>query len=485
MRKRFEQQLTIGLLLIEDTKIPTKKRSGVLPGLCSALKEIYINPRYNEKVFRILEDKIFPNNNETGRRGMDLWQIFVLSQVRLCKNISYEELHDLANHHTMIRQIMGIETINTYEKKEIGYQRIVDNVGLLDDETVVKLNNIIIEFGHDVFKKKEGAALRLKTDSFVVESNAHFPTDYNLLWDSARKCIDTIAKLQDKYNLSGWRKLDNWRNDLKNKMRAIGRASASGGKGKQAHLISATKKYLTKAKALHQKIEKTKNDYPQKEDSDKSNIIELEKFMELLYKHIDLLERRIIKGEKIPHEEKIFSIFEQYTEWVTKGKMRPNVELGKKTTITTDQFNLIVDYQIMENQSDSEIVPELLERIYPRFYIASWSFDKGYWNKKNKILLSEHVENLILPKKGKCNKNEADEEHRPIFKKLRHKHSAVESNINELEHRGLNRCPDKGYENFKRYVGLAVCAYNLRKIGQQLINVQRQQEASLIQKQAA
>ena len=53
----------------------------------------------------------------------------------------------------------------------------------------------------------------------------------------------------------------------------------------------------------------------------------------------------------------MFSIFEDYTEWVTKGKMRPNVELGKKVSITTDQFNLIVDYQIMEHQSDSEIVP--------------------------------------------------------------------------------------------------------------------------------
>ena len=485
MRKRFEQQLSIGLLLIEDTKIPTKKRSGVLPGLCAALKEIYINPKYNEKVFKILEDKIFPNNNKTGRKGMDLWQIFVLSQVRLCKNISYEELYDLANHHTMIRQIMGIETESGYEKQEVGYQRIVDNVGLLDDETVKKLNNIIVEFGHDVFKKKEEAALHLKTDSFAVENNVHFPTDYNLLWDSARKGIDMIDKLQKKYNLPGWRKIDNWRNDLKNKMRALGRVSASGGKGKQERLISATKQYLTKAKALYNKLEKSKSDYPQEEFADKVIIIELERFMELLYKHIDLLERRVIKKEKIPHDEKIFSIFEQYTEWITKGKMRPNVELGKKTTITTDQFNLIVDYQIMENQADSQIVPELLERILPKFYISSWSFDKGYWNKENKIKLSEHVENLILPKKGKCNKNEAEEEHRPIFKKLRHKHSAVESNINELEHRGLNRCPDKGYENFKRYVGLAVCAYNLRKIGEQLINVQRQQEASLIQKQAA
>lgn len=485
MRKRFEQQITLGRLLIQDTEIPTAKRSGALPGLCAALKEIFVNPTWNKKVFEVLENKIHPSNNKTGRPGMDLWQVFVLSQVRLCQNISYDELHDLANHHSIVRQIMGIENDYGFEKHKIGYQNIIDNVGLLDDETVKNLNTIIVEFGHGVFKKKEAAALRLKTDSFVVESNVHFPTDYNLLWDSARKSIDMINKLQEKHNLPGWRKVGNWRNDLKNKMRALGRASASGGKGKKERLASATKKYLAKAKALYNKLENSKSAYPQEDPADMVIIMELERFMQLLHKHIDLLERRVIKGEEIPHSEKMFSIFEQYTEWVTKGKMRPSVELGKKTSITTDQFNLIVDYQVMENQADSEIVPELSERIFASFRVESWSFDKGYWHRDNKMLLSKNVENLILPKKGKCNKNEAGEEHSPVFKKLRHKHSAVESNINELEHRGLDRCPDKGYNNFKRYVGLSVCAYNLRKVGEHLIDAKRQKERPSKQKRAA
>lgn len=485
MRKRFEQQLTIGRLLISDTEIPTAIRSGALPSLCGALKQIFVTPKWNEKVFEVLEATILSKNNKTGRPGMDLWQIFVLSQVRLCQNISYDDLHDLANHHRLIRQIMGIESDFGYKKQSISYQNIIDNVSLLNDETVKQLNNIIVEFGHDEFKKKEEAPLHLKTDSFVVESNVHFPTDYNLLWDSARKCIDMVTKLQEKYSLPGWRKINDWRSNLKNMMRALGRASASGGKGKQERLTSATKKYLTKAKSLYKKLENSKGNYPQIDLEDMIVVMELEQFMQLLFKHIELLERRVIKGEEIPHKEKMFSIFEQYTEWVTKGKMRPNVELGKKVTITTDQYNMIVDYQIMENQSDSEIVPELAERIFSQHTVKSWSFDKGYWHKKNKAILVENVEHLVLPKKGKCNKTESEEEHSPIFKKFRHKHSAVESNINELENRGLNRCPDKGYRNFKRYVGLAVCAYNLRKIGEYLIIAQRQQEAPLLQKQVA
>jgi len=213
--------------------------------------------------------------------------------------------------------------------------------------------------------------------------------------------------------------------------------------------------------------------------------MELERFMELLDKHIGFVERRIVKGEKIPHEEKMFSIFEDYTEWVTKGKLSPSVELGKKTTITTDQYNLIIDYQVMDHQSDSGIVPELSKRILSTYLVKSWSFDKGYWHKDNKALLAQRVENVVLPKKGKCTKSEAEEEHKPLFRKLRHKHSAIESNINELEHRGLNRCPDRGYGHFKRYVGLAVCAYNLKKIGVQILADARARETKGIKRKAA
>lgn len=294
-----------------------------------------------------------------------------------------------------------------------------------------------------------------------------------------------VTRLQEKYNLPGWRKIKDWRGDLKNKMRALGKATSSGGKGKTDRVKKSAREYLAKAKALYAKLEKEKWGFPHTDTVDVITFMELERFMELLVKHIDLLERRIIKGEQIPHEEKMFSIFEQYTEWVTKGKMHPNVELGKKVAITTDQFNLIVDYEIMEHISDSEIVPGLAKRVFSDYKVKSWSFDKGFWKKENKELLSETVDTLILPKKGKCNKAEYGQEHQAIFIRCRNKHSAVESNINELEHRGLNRCPDKSYAHFKRYVGLAVCAYNLRKIGENLISQTREQIANQNIKQAA
>ena len=74
-----------------------------------------------------------------------------------------------------------------------------------------------------------------------------------------------------------------------------------------------------------------------------------------------------------------------------------------------------------------------------------------------------------MPKRGKRNSQEQAREHQPSFVALRRKHSAIESDINCLEHHGLDRCPDKGLPGFKRYVGFGVLAYNLHKIGQRLL----------------
>ena len=83
------------------------------------------------------------------------------------------------------------------------------------------------------------------------------------------------------------------------------------------------------------------------------------------------------------------------------------------------------------------------------------------------------VPQVIMPKLGKRNKQENEEEHSRLFKKLKNKHSTIESNINELEHRGLDRCPDRSLRNYTRYIGLGVCTYNLKKIGAEILNQQR------------
>jgi len=468
MRKRFEPQLVIGQKLVKDIKI--KQSRDAFPKLVLALKELYLKEELRGKVFQILEEKILSGKKRTGRKGMDLWVLFVMAQTRLCLNVSYDRLHHMANYDTLFRQIMGIETESGFARVEFEYQNIIDNVALLDDATLSKINDVLVELGHTVFKKKEGEALFLKTDSFVVESNVHFPTDYNLMWDSGRKCLDMVKKICSKYpEIKGWRKEGDWRKALKNACRSFGMATRAGGKNKEERLRSIAQSNINKARSLEQKLLLDRENFPLQDKVDFVLHLQLNYFIEMLSKHIDLFERRVIKGEQIPHSEKVFSIFEPYTEMINKGKQHPNVELGKMTQITTDQYHLIVDFRVMEHEVDKSTTIALADKLLNRFLIMGWSFDKGFYTAENKVILSLYIKELIMPKKGKLNQTEKEEENAPQYKKMRNKHSAVESNINELEHKGLDRCPDRGYDNFKRYIALGVCSYNLHRIGSELM----------------
>lgn len=151
--------------------------------------------------------------------------------------------------------------------------------------------------------------------------------------------------------------INNWHGELKSLMRSLGKSTVSGGKDKETRVKQAAKSYLAKSNALAVKIEKEKENFPLVDSGDLALHITLEKFLGLLDKHIDLVSRRIMLGETIPRQEKMFSIFEEYTEWITKGKQRPSVELGKNLAITTDQYGLIVDYYIMEKETDNQTFP--------------------------------------------------------------------------------------------------------------------------------
>ena len=151
--------------------------------------------------------------------------------------------------------------------------------------------------------------------------------------------------------------------------------------------------------------------------------------------------------------------------------------------ITTCQHQLIVDYKVLENEKDAPQMPSLIQRLTQKYHnqpIDSHSFDKGYWSKENlEILEQSKIKTPILPKRGKHTKADKERESGKTFKQLRNQHSAIESNINMLEHHGLNRCRDKGLKGFKRSVGLSVLAYNLHVIGNGLQAFEKQKKANL------
>jgi hypothetical protein len=258
-------------------------------------------------------------------------------------------------------------------------------------------------------------------------------------------------------------------------MRVLGNISQKGGKNKPQRLQQAARNYLYHATALHTKAAATIHQLKALGLTvlEHARLTEIGYFHDMLEKHIDLIERRIIKGETIPHEEKTFSLFEPHTQWIAKGKAGCPVELGRKLLITTDQNHIILDYKILETTDEHPQALATIQRIQEQYgaeSIQSMSFDKGFSSAANKAALKDQVGQLILPKKGKRNAEETAEEREPGYIKLRHAHSAIESNIHSLEHHGLARSRDKGYRGYSRCVGLGILAYNLHQIGKGLMH---------------
>jgi IS5 family transposase len=292
---------------------------------------------------------------------------------------------------------------------------------------------------------------------------------------------------QDK-SVEGWRKIKTLRKQVKSQFRST---SQQVFKGKKEDIkIASVKLYLELARQLHKRFSKVISGAVSP-----LTLEALHGYNSFVKKFTDQIERRLIKGEVIPSEEKMYSIFEQHTEWLNKGKSNPGVELGLNILITTDQNHLIVDYKVMKGEKDTSQIKPLCDRLaklFPDTKIKSHSVDKGFYSKDNREEMEVlQIENIVMPKKGKLNKEEALREGTKQFKAMRNAHSAIESNINMLEHHGLDRCPDKGLKALKRYVGLSVLAYNLHIIGNHLIAKEKEkrkrecQKKECLQKRAA
>ena len=315
-----------------------------------------------------------------------------------------------------------------------------------------------------------------------MESTVHYPTDVTLLYDSGRKCLDMILKAsrEPDNNLSGWRKVQYWYRQLRKRERQLSRILGQGGKNRATRVEEATEAYLELASRLWDKVQSSLEALSAQSSPRLLAIsLALEEYHGLLEKHIVLVGRRLLEGEKIPHSEKLFSIFEQHTEWINKGKKHKGVELGHNVLVATDQFQFVLHHQVIEKQHDVQLAVPTAQTIcqtYGLDKLESISFDRGFYSQLNYENLQAYAHQVILPKKGKLSVEQKEREAHKSFVRLRHQHSAIEAHINQLEHHGLNRCPDKGIKAFKRYTAFGVLAYNLHRIVKVLIEQEKQKQ---------
>ena len=248
MRSYFNIPNTLGAKQIEDTELPEKSRDELL-GIFKVLKLVFTTKEYQQRVFDCvshLNKKVGQSKN--GRPGMSLWEIVCLNVVRMALNTNYDRLHWLANYDSLLRQLMGVEYYEGYkEPKQYSITAIKENLLLLDEPTIERLNQIILEIGSGVLRKNSKGH-RFKTDTFVAKTNVHFPTDINLLWDSLRKVITLCGN-----NCKGWRKHKHILKTTKKAYRRLEKAAHGGGKNKEQRVYVLCSEYLEQATFIYAK----------------------------------------------------------------------------------------------------------------------------------------------------------------------------------------------------------------------------------------
>ena len=243
-------------LPISEVTLNLNCRDEIIP-ILRGLQHLYGNaPLRRELLTLVGKDVNQSTSRKRGRRGMNYWEIAVLASVRLGCNLDYDKLQDLAENHRRLRQIMGI---GDWQEEEVDFdwRRIEDNLMKLRPATVKKINDLIVRAGHDL---QPQAIASVRGDTFVVETNIHYPTESSLIGDGLRKVVTLAAALAALHGQPGWRQHRHLLKNVKKIVRDIGRAARAKRKGADrlqpgySRLLDLAEDLLERARQLLQAL---------------------------------------------------------------------------------------------------------------------------------------------------------------------------------------------------------------------------------------
>jgi hypothetical protein len=416
-----------------------------------------------------------------GRRGMNYWEITVLAAARLGCNLDYDKLQDLAENHRSLRHIMGIG--DWQDEVDFDWRRIEDNLNKLRPATLQKISALVVKAGHVL----EAEAIEsVRGDTFVVETNIHYPTESTVIGDGLRKIVNLAAELAKENEVEGWRQAKHLLKKVRGLVRVIGRASRAKGQGAERlqpgyqKLLALAEDLLKRARQLLRRLRFKPDLAAFTLDKVKNGTVllttpeaELLGFIVLTEKVCDNARRRVLEGETLANEEKIHSIFEPHTELIKRGKHPNPIEFGHKVLVIEDAVGFVVDYRVVEDGVlDQDLVVPVMKKLQKRFAdkIKSASFDRAFHTPQNQEELAAIVRTPCIAAKGLEKGQQQQKESTVAFRKARQNHPGVESAIGALQKgNGLKRSRDRSKKGYERYVALGILGRNLQTLGKLLL----------------
>jgi hypothetical protein len=469
MRKAFNLQRRLDGKSVAEVDLNLDCRSDSVH-ILRALQHIYSQPLLCAEILELVgKDVNQKSQRDRGRQGMDYWQIVVLAAVRLGCNLDYDVLQDLAEQHRALRQVMGL---GDWEGKIFDWRRIRENVCKLRPTTIERINQLLVAAGHQLVPD---AAETVRADSFVAETNVHYPTEGSLIRDGLRKILGFGVQLAALLGVLGWRQHRHLYRKAKRLCREIDRIAARKGQGYQERLKVGYQELLELADSLVARASELHAAAAKRNSADPELLAldgELSLFVQRTEQVCGTARRRVLQGEQVPNSEKLFSVFEPHTQLYKRGKAGKPLQFGRLALIYEDAAGFVCHYYLPPRDAqDRDVIVEQTRLLQNRLggRIRKISFDRGFHSPENQTALAEIVEHPCLPMPGKKGQRQA-ENGTVEFRESRQRHPGIESAIGALQSgNGLVRSRDCSERGFERYLGLAVLGRNLHVLGKLLI----------------
>lgn len=218
-------------------------------------------------------------------------------------------------------------------KPMMDYTFVCKAFGVLSPETWQAMNQALGQYAK-AEKKITGEGLRLDTTAY--ETNIHYPTDSSLLWDGYRTLARLMKSVRREMAEIG---LDHRYHTKKVKKLAffISRNGGSPNKGKQRKVKSSYGILIERVRWISHIGDMAAKELMHGSLEAWAVATELEHYLPIVKKIIDQAQRRVFKGEKVPAGEKIYSLFEEHTEMIKRGKAAKPIEFGHKVLFAVEE----------------------------------------------------------------------------------------------------------------------------------------------------
>jgi len=486
MRKHYEKQRRFDCTPIAELMLNYDCRDEMVPVL-AGLQHVYTSSALRNKVVSLVAQDINEESRrDVGRPGLDDWQIVVLAGVRLGCNFDFDKLQDQAENHGALRTMLGVG--QWVEDVSFSARRIHDTLIQLQPATIAAINHAIVRQGQELHDE---AAESVRADSFVIETNIHYPTESSLIGDGIRKIIPLCVDLAREIGESGWRQSKHLLKRVKAHTRTIAQISGSKSPKVLEGLPSAYERLLDRVALILNRAKTLQKQGETEGRSTESWTLskELQHWIELTQQVCDTAYRRVILNEKVPNCDKLFSLFETHTQLYRRGKAGTPNQFGRLVLVFEDGAGFISHYHLMDREAlDADVIVDQTREAQKKHQgaIKTASFDRGFYSSENEEQLAEIVDEPCVAPRHPQQYAERLANGSVEFHRLRRRHPGIESAIGALQSgNGLKRCRDRSEIGFERYFGLAILGRNIHVLGKLLIARRKEQSAAALSKRKA